>query len=90
MTASREYDLTNGGQGIKDRVLIVVHNGWLSVFGTKRCYLLLEKEYLVFSDSNDNVLFQNISFNYRKFFTHSMKNALYKKNREISEMQITF
>ncbi len=60
MTPSREYDLTNGGQGIRDRVLIVVHNGWLSVFGPKRCYLLLEKEYLVFSDSNDNILFRRI------------------------------
>ncbi len=59
ITASREYDLTNEGQGLKDRVLVVVHNGWLSVFGPKRCYLLLEKEYLVFSDSND-ILFRRV------------------------------
>jgi hypothetical protein len=44
-------NLTNGAQGIRDRVLIVVHNGWLSVFGPKRFDLLLEKEYLVLNNN---------------------------------------
>ncbi len=39
---------------------ILSRRKWLSVFGPKRCYLLLEKEYLVFSDSNDNILFRRI------------------------------
>jgi hypothetical protein len=44
-----------GAQEIRDRVLIVVHKGWLSVFGPKRFDLLLEIEYLVLSDSNNNI-----------------------------------